>query len=164
MLAHTSFLSPSPHSSKLWSRLFFIYSKTLQALIFCSFLPVSVFKMGQYFFFPLSAGLGCLGAWASVPNMILTAGWTQEKRAARHTERFPPCLPNPCPVKQCLLCARLIHAQIHTHGHKQTAKQFSKAHMSITSSLMCWGVAYKYVQSQNFNSHACFLSFWFWWK
>lgn len=76
-------------SSKLWSLLFFVHSKTLQALICCEqlFSYLSLWYNGSVFFSPLSAGLGWLGAWADVPNMILTAGWTQERRVVETVKR-----------------------------------------------------------------------------
>lgn len=119
---HASFLGASLYSHQLWSLLFFIHSKTLQALILLA-VPfyLSVLK------------------WVSIFSS-LSWSWVSwcRSQCAKHDPHswvntgeegrdFPTSLPNLCPVQQCLLCTRLTQAQMQTQRHKHT-KSFQSTH------------------------------------
>lgn len=97
-------------------------------------------KWVSIFFLLLSAGLGCLGARASVPNMILTAGWTQERRAAaRRSERFPP-LPAKSLSCSTMPFVRSTHSCRNTNTRTQTnmrkSSQSTHEHHWLTDVLL----------------------------
>lgn len=82
----------------------------------------------------------CLGQCAKHdPHSWVNTG--EERRAAQHTRRFSLCLPNLCPVQQCLcaLCSFMLECK-----HENTNKDqniVSGAHVIITGSLtfVCFG-------------------------
>lgn len=77
-------LSAFLYNHQTWVAGFSSSTQTLSRLCFplrCLFLPVLVWKWVSIFLF--SVVVGWLGAQASVPNTILTAGWTQGRRGGQ---------------------------------------------------------------------------------
>lgn len=109
----------------------------LKFTLSCSFLPVFCIKVGQYFLsFPLSAGPGCLGTCAKTSQL------GEYRRGGQRYALEPPpsCMPNLCPVQQCLLCTGLIHAQIQTHkdtNRKKHIFQSTHEHHRVTDVTAC---------------------------
>lgn len=82
----------------------------------------------------------CLGQCAKHdPHSWVNTG--EERRAAQHTRRFSLCLPNLCPVQQCLcaLCSFMLECKHENPNKDQNI--VSGAHVIITGSLtfVCFG-------------------------
>lgn len=95
----------------------------LKFTLSCSFLPAFCIKVFFFLLFPSQLVLAVL---VLVPKPHSWVNTGEEGSVTHQNPPHPSCMPNLCPVQQCLLCTGLIHAQIQTHKDTNRKARFPK--------------------------------------